>query len=725
MNKNCLNCKRYLHCKDPHKSVVFICDSYRKYSDSPMSNLLIQAQHQGEDTNFDFDVYDPENFELGDQTQSDNKIYDAFKKIISENRLVPPDLKIPEGDFEKAPNFYTWCVGDRFGNAKPFIEQAITGTSLFADWCPKCSDKEWFYHTHNVNDSLAVFERKVCLLEHGKCPSCGTTRKKLFDKKRLNPYTEAAIVWGQRSGKNQFLGMAASYHTHRIMKLENPIMAYNALKSVTLMMTFVALTAGQSKDTSWDPYTTYIHESPWFTAYNAMLTEQERRYGEGSLFKVKDTFIAYKHRRFLAHYCGPDERVLRGKTRIWGTIDELGLFPVGQAAEGKVKVNGPETYKAIKRSITTLRLAALARLEQGFYDIPFAYFVNISSPRSVRDMIMTRYRASLASRQVLGSKKATWEVNPHVPRKALKEEFRTDPVGSERDYGANPPLTSSPFISNPEIIEQTFAKKTTRIVIQHKFKTNKRGGREMWGRLVEGPSSKRSSCMFLDAGHVYNSFAFAIGHRNSKNGYPVIRAVGELIPKEGVKINFSLIFKELIIPLAIQNNVVYMGADRWQSIKMLDDAEEEYGIGKIIHSLKYQEMINFRDLAAENRLTLPLPEMPTDKILTYDHSDYPKCFEGKPASHLYLQFCTVQDTGSGVIKGDDLTDDLARATMGCHSILSNPAYEELNKTVVEDEPAAKRLEDMIVVRRGSGGSSGGSNSMGDRQNLGVVRSLRR
>jgi hypothetical protein len=490
------------------------------------------------------------------------------------------------------------------------------------------------------------------------------------------------------------------------------------------MMSFIALTAGQSKDTCWEPYLTYITESPWFTSYISMLKEMEYKYGEGSLYKVKDTFVQFKHRRFVAHFSGPDERVLRGKTRTWATIDELGLFPVGQKADGKVKMNGPAVYQALKRSITTIRLAAIHVVKQGFYDVPFAYFVNVSSPRSTRDMIMTRYRASIGSRTILGSKKATWEVNPHVPRKALAEEFKSDPIGSERDYGANPPLSGNPFISNEEAVSQCFSKKKNMLKLRNKYLTTRNGQRELYAVVDKIEDSGKPSVLALDAGSSFNSFAFAVGHR-SKNGYPVISLVGEVIPEPGTKINFNKMYKEVITDIVLHRNIRVCAADRWNSLKLLSDLDADFGIVTHQYSVKYADMVLCKDYLIAKQIIIPAPVDTTEAILAYDHSNYPHCFKGKPADHLYLQLVTVQDALTTVIKGDDLTDDIARAVFLCVAQILNTVNDEHLNVQDKEVKSAVNISDLVVIRRGSGGGnfSGNSNPLG-LSNIGVMKTYK-
>jgi hypothetical protein len=203
------------------------------------------------------DIYVPVN-------EADFNIYKDVKSAIKASGVVAPDLTVNDRDFPKAPNFYQFCISDKFLNTKPYLMQALIGIQVFAEWCPRCSDVQWVIHDHKVDDSLAKLERKVALLENGVCPHCKATKSKLVAKGLLKPYQEEAISAGQRSGKSALVADQASYLTHRVLMLQNPNKVYDLKASTMLHGTFVALTFQQAKDNLWDPFYGNIADSPWF-----------------------------------------------------------------------------------------------------------------------------------------------------------------------------------------------------------------------------------------------------------------------------------------------------------------------------------------------------------------------------------------------------------------------------------------------------------------------------
>ena len=720
--KSCIRCNNYLRCKDSRKSITFTCDRFSVSEQSLRQERDILQDVI--DLPFRTSTTSGSSLLVPDTQLTGLAGFDAFetlKAVMADKRIVSPDIKIPEGDFAEAPNFHTWCVSDKFLDQKPFVMQSLIGTRLFGEYCPTCSDTDWMDNGVKVNDSLGKLERKVALLEHGKCPHCHKTKLYFYRKRLLAPYWELALSAGQRGGKSALFGMLASYLTHRQIKMERPNEVYGLLKANILHGTFVALTAGQAKDTLYEPFYGHLLDSPWFRQYHEMLSDIESHSGgEGSIYKLKDTFVFYRHRRVYVYPAGPDRRILRGRTRFVAGIDELGHFP-NDAASANVKMNASEVYIALERSLLTVRAKGAQVIKSGFYNVPFGYFINISSPLSMRDKIMELVRKSQGSNKIMGMCMPTWKMNPHVPRSALAEEFKNDPITAMRDYGAEPPLTNSPFISSIEHVEACFGKKTPMLKVVYRAVISKdKSSSELYGELDTMTTSGKPSVLALDAGYSGNAFAFAIGHL-ANNGYPVISAVGEIMPQTGIRINHSLLYKHLLSKIPEFRNIVLCCADRWNSLKVLADMEQEFDIAKRQYSLKYADMRLFKSYVEDKQITLPKTTRPIEEILKYDHSKYPECFKQLPADHLALQALTVQDTGSAVLKGDQLNDDILRASMLCFRMLIDEDNAELLNGPEEEVSNVFDITSFAVMRNYSGGSGGVSMSSGQGSSLGIAK----
>lgn len=715
-SKSCLSCKHYLSCNDKSKSFSYSCDRFKRFNPKDLTKQLIAETRARVDPAVLLNAMEDPTGPVASSFSISKIIDDAIK----DSPMVASDIKVPDGDFAEAPNFCEWTTSDRFLKQTPYLEQVVIGTMVFGDYCPRCSDMDYLLDTHKVDDTIAKFRRKVCLLEHGVCPSCKKNRKHFVDRNEMNFYNEMAVCAGQRSGKSALVGMMATYVVHRLIKLQNPNEVYGLLSSNVLHGTFVALTQTQAKDNLWDPILGNIQGSPWFQEYNQMLLDRSTRGVE--LVKIKDEFIMYNNRRFVIYPAGPDKRVLRGRTRFEGAVDELGWFD-NVAHSNKIKVDAKEIYIALGNSLTTVRAKAEKLFARGFYNIPTAYFLNISSPSSVRDKIMELVRDSQGSRKMYGVLKPTWEMNPEITREVLAEDFRKDPVAAMRDFGVQPPLVSSPFIANHEAVENCQSKKSNPLELRHVIHKSKarHGITTRYGRFDYLKESSKASALALDAGFANNSFACALGHLLEPR-YPVIDLVLEVQTLPGIPINFAKVYTEIILPLINYRNVQITGADRWNSLKILHDIEEDTNTQAIQYSLKYKDMQVFKDHVLDGQIKFPKAEKPLSEILKYVHSDYPACFKNQPVSHFLLQCCTVQDTGSQIIKGDQLTDDMLRAAMLCTHLLLDDANAELF-TADNDQPVVRpNIADFAAYRGASGG--GATNGPGGQSTLNTGTSAR-
>lgn len=456
--------------------------------------------------------FDPENMNkaahavtAGNFDEQEIDIARTIREVVDSKILVPRDMKIDDSGIPVAKNVYEWCTNDRFAmtnGEKPYIEQLTWGIIAFNEYCPRCSDVEYLYVDHKVDDTYRKLERKVALLEHGVCPHCHWGRAKLIKKGKMKFIQELAVCAGQRSGKSlSIAGYFAPYHTHRLLKLQNPNAFYGLKTGTMLHCTFVALTYAQAKDTLWQNFYATLTESQWFREYHSMLRHYEEKYGE-KLLKFNDTYVAYPSRGLMAYPAGPDKRVLRGRTRYFTAIDEIGYFDANRDTK-KVKDNAHEVAGALDRSLLTVRGAAERLINLGYDDVYPGYAMNVSSPASRNDMIMTLVRRAENSDIMYGVVRPTWEVNPTLPRnsKIITEAFRTDPLNAERDYGAVPPLAANTFLQNHSEIEDAQGEKNNTIRLVRRVKHSKKRGESFtWAEIKKIKKSKYPSLLALDAG---------------------------------------------------------------------------------------------------------------------------------------------------------------------------------------------------------------------------------
>lgn len=538
----------------------------------------------------------------------------------------------------------------------------------------------------------------------------------------------ANAIVNHNSGKSALVAMLSTYITHRMLKAQKPSQIFDVKSNTLFHGTFVALTFAQAKDSLWDPYYIYLLESPWFKAYHALLRKYERKFNT-EIFKLKDTFVQYRHRQLMVYPAGPDTRTLRGRTRIFGAIDELGWFD-NEKDSTKVKMNASGVYAAMGNSFRTVRTSETRQIAMGYDEALTGYFMNVSSPSSQRDKICELVRQSKHSKKLLGLHKPTWEMNPNITRESLQEDYDRDPIVAERDFGAAPPLSASPFINNKESIINCMKTRGRNFVTYNFYTYKSSEGKHFRYAIVDNiKASDTRSCLAFDAGLTNNSFSIACGSlqtwevQGRELEIPCMDLLVEINPAPGVPLHYTKIFDGVLNPIIEKRNVSVFLADRWNSTKILQDAEMMHESVEVArqYSLKYVDMGNTKRALEDEEFRIPRSsneKFDFEKdILQFNHMSYPKCFEHRPVEHLILQLVTVQDTGKTVLKGDGLTDDLWRATSLCHWGLIQDEYQDfLSKPV-----SMTQKKGALGISKLGSGSAAGVSSGSKGQVAGSVR----
>ncbi len=103
--------------------------------------------------------------------------------------------------------------------------------------------------------------------------------------------------------------------------------------------------------------------------------------------------------------------------------------------------------------------------------------------------------------------------------------------------------------------------------------------------------------MAFDAGAVDNSFAICISHLEKiiniedkyKRRFDVLT---EIIPRDGKYLNFPDIYDQVIAPMIEEFNVIFVCADRWSSLDILQSLDRDFGIPWQQYTLKYKVFLN-------------------------------------------------------------------------------------------------------------------------------------
>lgn len=666
--KNCMNCVKLHPCPDTKKGYSYVCVHHVH---APSADLLWDTSgaviKPGKQTvaarsNSAFSqAREPERSEL-DLISVLDDIYDVKSNVMR-------DLKVDDRDMVEFPNFWDFTYSKQGLDAPLFSRQLYACMMLLHEICSTCSNPKYVKHIKDVPLAMraADFPEHFQLMSYGRCNKCGKTKLDHFKAGTLYPYQELAGLAGQRVGKSLITAALSAYLTHKILKLQDPSRVYGILNT-TLVGTLVGLTYNAAYEQLWLPYKNFLENSSWFTRYHELLNDLGLRSGE-ELYKLGQTSVHYLHRNHLVYPSGPNKKTLRGKTRIFAAIDEMDFFNNDEDGEDQVKMNGVEVYKSLNNSLLTVRVGWKNNIRRDLVNVPNAYQFNISSPQSARGVLTETVNRNQDSKRVYCFHLATWDMNPMIQRRDLAQEFADNPEKAARDFGAEPPLTDSPFMGDVNVVKDLFDLRPNAVEYTYIHRKNAMGVTRRAGRVIKitAPRDIPPAILALDAGFSNNSFSMTIGHSETVGELRRVRCVAmiEIIPeKNTATLDYSAIAEKLIYPIIEGLNVQAVFADRWNSLKLLHDIEAKYQIPAEQYSIKYRDFTMVRSYMEADGILLPRTETEPaklDSILKPDLTRYPSSFHNRPVDHFFLQACTVKDTDRDVIKGTRLTDDTWRA----------------------------------------------------------------
>lgn len=579
-------------------------------------------------------------------------------------------------DVRFAKNVIDFAVGPEFMNMNSvWAKQAEQAVRLFCEYCPKCSDME-FLDNVPVDASIGTFRSKVVLLDHGVCPQCSKNKCELFDKL---PW-ELVSCLGQRSGKTALIGgIITPYYVHKFLELRSPARFYGLMANAFFEVTFVAVTAGQVKRTLWTAFKEAIAQSPWFTDYIQKLRQVEREKGfdKGTLVKVMDSYIWFGNKQLGCSYAAADMKSLRGSTRVFTAIDELGWF---NASKEAVRANSDETYTALSNSLRTVRSSSDRLWSQGEYKTMPGIMANISSPSSQYDKMMGLLKEGERDTRKICFHLSSWEASPLITRESLETEELNDPVKFWRDFGALPPLADSPFIESARAIEDMQTPNKPLVNWRVKFlkdridpERTRYVAADILGSISDNRVRMIPRCITVDCGETQNSFAIGVYHLEPAGGEDggrfnmvtdcIIEAKPEKIQETGeiIPVHFPTMFG-LVKTLCDRNKGLHVKAviyDRWQSTGQIQELRD-MKIFALKYSPKEQDFKNLRNLVYGGNLKMPKWEH--KQLTDLDVTDVDKIRQA-PYTHMAVQFATVRELGKKIVKPEAGDDDLFRTTV--------------------------------------------------------------
>jgi hypothetical protein len=459
------------------------------------------------------------------------------------------------------------------------------------------------------------------------------------------------------SGKSFLSAEFAAYLVHRFLCLDGvPCTRYGLINTV-LRGVFVAGDSSQAAETVWGYFAAAIQESPWFKVYFAMLNDEEKKKGM-DLYKFRpDGNLAFFHKKLEFSRATSDQATLRGRSRIIGSIDELGWF---DNREGAKRRAGKEVYRAIDNSMQTIRSSAEHRWNEGFYDLPTAFMLNVSSPSAEDDPIMSIAAEKRNSKVTYIFHLPTWEINPEITLEGLEDQMLTDPIGTMRDFGAQPGSGKHVMFPNPDTVYALIDDDRESLLKYHK-ESLKVQVKEIEYNYVKCILDKvdidRTTPYILacDAGESNNSFSLLLASLD--NDVSIVNS-GVIIQPEALSnggvatVHFPSVL-DFITDLRKHISLEMVVFDRWQSTLVIQGLRDQ-GVDARKHTLKYDEFKAFKHRVYEEHIRIPKLEVPFSKILLQ------KLTDAQPMASLAKQLRTVRDTGRKITKPPVGDDDLFR-----------------------------------------------------------------
>lgn len=602
------------------------------------------------------------------------------------------NLRIDDRDLKHAKNYWDYSANIIGKDANmPWAKQMWTGLMLHGEVCTYCT-KSKYLEVSNIPKDLNSheFPKLMVLLEHGVCPKCGRHKWDLIKNHNLMNYLELVNVLGQRSGKSSSsAGGYAPYDAHCWMKFPNlPALVPESMQASTeLTTTFVSLNMGKAIGVMWTPFKRHIEASRWWQEYFKILDDSKAKYGV-EMYRTSTLYMKIYHKNMHFYPTGPRSSTLRGDTRNNALLDELGLFPLPKGDQEEdtdsERANADEAHKSLMNSLTTVQNIRLKLLRKGYSSVPWSGLMSVSSPFSLRDKVMRLLRHSRTEEgrtTVLGINLPTWEVNPDYDRDnpIIKAAYAANAEKAERDYGANPPAVHSRFMQ-----VSAFQKAFMNGQNSHSFDYCFDQPGMIYGKIQKIRTFRWPSVVSIDAGAVDNSFTITGQHYDFDANKTVVTTVLECMPQEGRRINFNMLYLYVILPLLKDLNAVALLADQWQSIDILNRAQDDMGKnpnGKPRCKAK-QHSPTRKDfdavaamLTAGNVLLPTVSDTDAKYVLDGNVGSYKQEMVNKPVQHLMLQMSTVKDIGPGrcPTKGDDMTDDILRALVLGVAKMHHPA----------------------------------------------------
>jgi len=690
--------------------------------------------------------------DVADEDDSDELLPDV-KGLVERAISADLDPSVFSGSsFPVASNVIEFCRDPDFlgfsGDLYP--RQVEILAHYFKDVCYFCSDLDYI-HKVPVNDPVGDVLDRFALLRFGVCPKCKRNRTEILsdwindprfgEYNDLDPNVAASLrpvppnefvgVWGQRSGKSYTVGtFAFPYILHRYLALPNPTKYFMVPSNQVLEATFVAPTLHQITKYVWTPFREAFAASPWFKEVRESLLSEGKRLGT-TLYREGERFIIFPAKNLAIHILAASSTGLRGATRLFCSLDELGWFNSDEDGKKRAGIkDGNAVFDALDNSLNTVRSHADIRREDlRDYDVLDGHMFNISSPCTVGDPIMTRAALAPRAPRMFYTHYATWEVNPKEKEERIKERMAGDMDRFMRNWAAIPPRALSPFFSDSNLVASLSRPSDKDEALFNYYVENYEMEGESIIRLRPHLANVRADpygarILAVDNGEVQNSFALCVAKYDATLDNYYFEEFVEVAPYRGHVVDLNWCYENFIVPLVNTFNFLHVAFDRWNSSHAYHDLKTNQGFNATtgkdaeIYTLKWPDFDAFREDLRGMRLSFPSTETVPDELLSIKDLSRRAA---TPRAHMLLQLTTVEQFGRKVLKPNQGQDDLFRVAVLAHRFM-----RKYKKLYAEHSISARRRGDfrsVAIFRGASRPNSGGYTSGGPKsgRSVGVTR----
>lgn len=233
-------------------------------------------------------------------------------------------------------------------------------------------------------------------------------------------YKEFIGVMGMKSGKTYHAGgLWACYELYLLARLDSPAEFFGLDPDSWIYGICAARSRKQAQDRV---FAEFIAKAKRVELFQELNPEEKT--------------LEYKlHDKKLAFLAGPSNSdALVSYTLAFAILDEMSRFKTTGGSRAAKPV-----YEAVSHQL-------------GLLD---GRLMVISSPLYKKDWTMQLLAQAKHSARMLGVQKATWIMNPLMPRDCPKimDAFDRNPEAAARDYGAEPSMALEPFYREPERID--------------------------------------------------------------------------------------------------------------------------------------------------------------------------------------------------------------------------------------------------------------------------------